>query len=96
MYEIISDTAKNVILFLGDGMSIPTLTATRAYIGQKRNESGEEASLSFDQFPFTALSKVRTGKLKGKRSTHALYSRPTAWIHKWQIPRVPPLPTSAA
>lgn len=52
------DMAKNVILFLGDGMSIPTLAATRAYIGQKRNETGEEVYLSFERFPYTALSKV--------------------------------------
>lgn len=52
------DKAKNIILFLGDGMSIPTLAATRIYIGQKNNETGEEVQLSFDQFPHTALSKV--------------------------------------
>lgn len=44
--------AKNVILFIGDGMSIPTLTATRVYMG------GEQLQLSFEQFPYTGLSKV--------------------------------------
>lgn len=44
--------AKNVILFIGDGMSIPTLTATRVYMG------GENMALSFEEFPFTGLSKV--------------------------------------
>lgn len=48
------DTAKNVILFLGDGMSIPTIAATRVYLG------GEEMSLSFEQFPYAGLSKVKT------------------------------------
>ncbi|XP_072398946.1 membrane-bound alkaline phosphatase-like isoform X1 [Diabrotica undecimpunctata] len=44
--------AKNVILFLGDGMSIPTLAATRVYIG------GEEQQLSFEKFPYTGFSKT--------------------------------------
>lgn len=33
--------AKNVILFIGDGMSIPTVTAARIYAGQKRGIDGE-------------------------------------------------------
>lgn len=44
--------AKNAILFIGDGMSIPTLAATRVYMG------GEKEELSFEQFPYTGLSKV--------------------------------------
>ncbi|XP_063237764.1 membrane-bound alkaline phosphatase-like [Bacillus rossius redtenbacheri] len=56
--ERIEGRAKNVILFLGDGMSIPTLTATRLYIGQKRGLSGEGQELSFEQFPYTGLSKT--------------------------------------
>ena len=32
--------AKNVILFIGDGMSIPTVTATRIYAGQKQAMGG--------------------------------------------------------
>lgn len=39
-------------MFIGDGMSIPTLTATRMYIG------AEEDQLSFEKFHHTALSKV--------------------------------------
>lgn len=52
------DVAKNVIMFLGDGMSIPTLAASRIYLGQLNNDSGEEHYLSFERFPYTALSKV--------------------------------------
>lgn len=51
--------AKNVILFLGDGMSIPTLTAARIYLGQKHGTSGEQSRLSFEEFPHVGLSKVR-------------------------------------
>ena len=50
--------AKNVILFLGDGMGISTLTAARIFEGQNRGESGEENRLSFEEFPFSALSKT--------------------------------------
>lgn len=50
--------AKNVILFLGDGMSTSTPTAARIFEGQQRGESGEENSLSFELFPFTALAKT--------------------------------------
>ncbi|MBA3786248.1 MAG: alkaline phosphatase, partial [Acidobacteria bacterium] len=42
--------AKNVILFVGDGMGITTLTASRILEGQMRGESGEENQLSFEQF----------------------------------------------
>lgn len=50
--------AKNVILFLGDGMGVSTLTASRILEGQLRGESGEENRLSFEEFPFSALSKT--------------------------------------
>ncbi|HYJ92146.1 MAG TPA: alkaline phosphatase, partial [Pyrinomonadaceae bacterium] len=50
--------AKNVILFLGDGMGISTITASRIFEGQLRGESGEENHLSFEDFPYRALSKT--------------------------------------
>ncbi|MGH7784558.1 MAG: alkaline phosphatase, partial [Candidatus Binatia bacterium] len=50
--------AKNVILFIGDGMGVSTLTASRIFEGQQRGESGEENRLSFETFPFSALSKT--------------------------------------
>ncbi len=60
--------AKNVILFVGDGMGISTVTAARILAGQQPNiinadnttpgSSGEENSLSFELFPHLALSKT--------------------------------------
>lgn len=50
--------AKNVILFIGDGMGISTITAARIYQGQKRGETGEENQLSFEKFPHVALVKT--------------------------------------
>jgi alkaline phosphatase len=50
--------AKNVILFVGDGMGISTITAARILEGQLKGKPGEENKLSFDAFPYTALSKT--------------------------------------
>ena len=50
--------AKNVILFIGDGMGISTITAARIYDGQKRGETGEENLLSFEKFENVALVKT--------------------------------------
>ena len=51
-------TAKNVILFVGDGMGISTVTAARILEGQMKGQMGEENQLSFDKFPFAGLSKT--------------------------------------
>lgn len=50
--------AKNIILFVGDGMGISTITAARILDGQLRGGSGEENSLSFEKLPYSALSKT--------------------------------------
>ena len=50
--------ARSVILFIGDGMGVSTVTAARIYEGQKRGEPGEENLLSFEKFPQTALVKT--------------------------------------
>ncbi|CAG0889124.1 unnamed protein product [Cyprideis torosa] len=54
------NVAKNVILFLGDGMGIPTLTAARILKGQRQDPPtpGEEGRLVFETFPHLALSKT--------------------------------------
>lgn len=57
--KINKNVAKNLILFVGDGMSVTTTTSARIYEGQKFGFSGEERSLSFDEFPYVALSKVK-------------------------------------
>ena len=53
-----SEKAKNVILFVGDGMGISTLTAARILDGQNNGMDGEENALSFEAFPFSALVKT--------------------------------------
>ena len=50
--------AKNVILFVGDGMGVSTVTAARILEGQLKGMLGEENNLSFDLFPFTGMAKT--------------------------------------
>lgn len=54
----INNKAKNIIFFLGDGMSISTLTAARILKGQRQGLSGEETNLVVEDWPYTGLSKV--------------------------------------
>lgn len=44
--------AKNIILFMGDGMSTATLAATRVYMG------GEEKTLEMERFDHMAMSRT--------------------------------------
>ena len=41
--------AKNVILFVGDGMSVTTVTAARIFDGQQKGVDGESNKLSFEE-----------------------------------------------
>ncbi|XP_015230834.1 PREDICTED: alkaline phosphatase, tissue-nonspecific isozyme isoform X2 [Cyprinodon variegatus] len=50
--------AKNLILFLGDGMGVPTVTAARILKGQLNGKTGEETQLEMDKFPFVSLAKT--------------------------------------
>lgn len=50
--------ARNVILFIGDGMSLPTVAAARILQGQRNGGPGENNRLSWERFPDTALSKT--------------------------------------
>ncbi|MDH3646871.1 MAG: alkaline phosphatase [Gammaproteobacteria bacterium] len=50
--------AKNVIFFVGDGMSVATVSAARILEGQQAGATGEEHALAFERFPYVALSKT--------------------------------------
>jgi len=52
------ERAKNVILFVGDGMGISTITAARILAGQQQGLAGEEYRLSFETFDNVALVKT--------------------------------------
>ena len=50
--------ASNVILFIGDGMGVSTVTAARIFDGQSRGMTDEEHALVFETFPHVALVKT--------------------------------------
>ncbi|XP_058791164.1 alkaline phosphatase 4-like [Phymastichus coffea] len=52
------NSAKNIILFIGDGMGLSTITSGRIYAGQMKGHSGEEYKLTFEKFPNTGLAKT--------------------------------------
>jgi alkaline phosphatase len=54
--ELNTRRAKNVILFVGDGMGVSTVTAARILDGQQRGVDGEWNRLSFENFSDLALS----------------------------------------
>jgi len=85
--HISNGEAKNVILFIRDGMGISTVTAIRILDGQMKGMSGEENILSWEKSPNVALSKtygidlqvgesaedkgMSTGVISTARLTHA-------------------------
>jgi alkaline phosphatase len=50
--------ARNVVLFVGDGMGVATVTAARILDGQLRGEPGEENLLAFERLPHVALART--------------------------------------
>ena len=54
----VAGSAKNIILFIGDGLGISTVTAARILEGQLNGYPGEEHTLSFGAFPHVGLSKT--------------------------------------
>ncbi|XP_072237717.1 alkaline phosphatase, tissue-nonspecific isozyme isoform X2 [Leuresthes tenuis] len=58
LQKLNKNKAKNLILFLGDGMGVPTVTAARILKGQLNGQSGEETQLEMDKFPFVSLAKT--------------------------------------
>lgn len=50
--------ARNVILFVGDGMGVSTVTAARIHQGQRRGADGESNRLAMEGLPHLALSRT--------------------------------------
>ncbi|XP_034933858.1 alkaline phosphatase 4-like [Chelonus insularis] len=50
--------AKNIIVFIGDGMGMASVTAGRIFTGQRKGQTGEEYKLVFETFPNTGFSKT--------------------------------------
>lgn len=62
--------AKNIIIFIGDGMSNPTLTAARIYKAQRNGnmKTPESEYLTFERFDHMGHSKVNISKNLNVRS----------------------------
>ncbi len=56
--ETFAPRARNVILFIGDGMGISTITAARIAAGQQRGLDGESYELAMETLPYMALSRT--------------------------------------
>ena len=54
-----TNRAEGMILFIGDGMGVSTVTAARILKGQLAGNTGEESKLFYDGFPHLGYSKVR-------------------------------------
>ena len=50
--------AKNVILFVGDGFGVATVTAARIFDGQRQGKDGPSNKLAFEEFPYGAMSRT--------------------------------------
>ena len=71
--------ARNVILFIGDGMGITTITAARILEGQQKGGPGEDNRLSFEEFPQTALVKTFTANQQTPDSAPTATAMVTGW-----------------
>lgn len=50
--------ARNLVLFVGDGMGMTTVAAARILEGQRQGAPGEEHRLAFEDFPYTAFART--------------------------------------
>ncbi|MEO6184840.1 MAG: alkaline phosphatase, partial [Steroidobacteraceae bacterium] len=74
-----SRRARNVILFIGDGMGISTITASRILEGQRKGQSGEDNRLSFEEFPNTALVRTFSANQQTSDSAPTATAMVTGW-----------------
>ncbi len=56
--KIRHEAAKNIILFVRDGMSVGKITASCILVGQLDRHPREEGFLSFGYFPYSAFVKT--------------------------------------
>lgn len=64
--------AKNIIIFIGDGMGMASITTGRIFTGQAMGQTGEEYKLAFETFPNSAFSKVI---IKGEYKTKNIVAK---------------------
>src|SRR3546814_17022620 len=69
---------KNVIVFLGDGMSLATVPAARIPAGQRKGHPGEENQPDWDTVPAHALRKTYNTDAKPPHTAGTTPTRRTA------------------
>jgi len=79
--------ARGVVLFVGDGMGMSTLTAARILFGQRRGNPGEEAQLAWDDFPAVALARVSTllSFFYSRKETHVKPTHVKPTLYVWNL-----------
>ena len=50
--------AKNIVLVVGDGMSLTTVAGARILKGQRQGLDGASSKLAWEEFPHVGLSKT--------------------------------------
>ncbi len=69
--------ARSVVLFVGDGMGVSTITAARILDGQQQGGRGEEHQLVFERFPYVALLKTYNTDLQVGESSGTMTAMAT-------------------
>ena len=87
--------AEGIILFIGDGMSVTTVTASRIFAGQQNGKTGEEHQLFFESFPYTGLSKTYNTNQQTPDSAGTMTAIMTGSKTKAGVVSVKPLATRA-
>ncbi|MEM1437162.1 MAG: alkaline phosphatase, partial [Pseudomonadota bacterium] len=81
---------RNVVLFLGDGMGISTITAARIHAGQKQGLPGEAYSLAFEKLPNVALIKTYNTDLQVPDSAGTMSALVTGVKTRAGVLSIPP------
>ena len=81
--------AKNVILFIGDGMGVSTITAARIFAGQAKGVDGESYRLAMEKLPYSAFSKTYTHDAQVADSANWAYGvKPVQGSRYARVPEV--------
>lgn len=61
--KTMTNPAKNVIIFVGDGMGISTTAVARIFKAQKEKKPVHKVKLAWEAMPYSALSRVMINKI---------------------------------
>ena len=77
-----------MILFVGDGMGVSTVTAARILAGQRRGEPGEEKRLCFETLPQLALPTraMSAGSLQGRPKLSNIDTTGPTYLQQATVP----------